>query len=91
MNYTKGEWKRSIAPPIGAFDIATYSEGLSTTIARVHAHPEGLANANLIASAPALYEALREIKDNWGGRDLQDDDKLTAKINQALAKAKGKE
>lgn len=60
MKYTKGEWKRSIAPPVGAYDIATYSEGLSTTIARVHPHPEGLANANLIASAPELYEELKQ-------------------------------
>ena len=49
--------------------------------------PEGQANANLIAAAPEMYEALKIAQSNL--QFLPPDD-VVAQINAALAKADGK-
>jgi hypothetical protein len=43
------------------------------------------ANARLIAAAPDLAQALREVADFWAGVDAPEE--LTQKINAALDKA----
>jgi hypothetical protein len=57
-------------------------------IATVHAREDKAvraANARLIAAAPDLLEALREVAEFWAGGDAPQE--LTDKINAALAKA----
>ena len=87
MNYTKGEWKQG-----KRHTDTVYMADENTRIATCFS-PNSEANAQLIASAPALYEALKRIKRNcfkdkrgayWIGRvDM-------ANAEQALASVEGK-
>jgi len=67
MEYTKGEWKIKILKD--SIFIST-DERLVAKISEGRAEAsEVSANARLIASAPDLYEALREVKLIWQGLD----------------------
>jgi len=65
MNYTKGEWKVGKATDVMGYETPIYAntdEGRDYEIATVHIYNgEQIANAQLIASAPDLYEALKTI------------------------------
>ena len=97
MEYTKGEWKVWIhpdrIPPEGEGTWAIYiADEQSKAIAKVSNEDTNImkANANLIASAPDLYEALKELatyRNAW--KDVLGD-KLTEMLTKALAKAEGK-
>lgn len=71
MNYTPGPWEtREIAGnganiPARMEIVAPEGEGAKKLIANIYGFslPTGRANARLIAAAPELYEALREILD----------------------------
>ncbi|MBA7574724.1 hypothetical protein ES708_16539 [subsurface metagenome] len=94
INYTKGEWKL-VQPASGQIEVL----GLTGMVASIKLNSliqpkEMLANAQLIASAPDLYEALKA---------LTNDAQASPKINvweipystiqdaiKALAKAEGK-
>jgi len=74
MNYTKGDWRVEIKdryPYIFATD-DTGQFPYFATIATVNDwhEPECLANARLIAGAPAMYEALKEISEGKGRYSL---------------------
>jgi len=94
MEYSKGEWKRSKQ----GWLIRTADE----RICKVYHTPDkngqdeiAEANANLIAAAPDMYEALEDIINQVEathlllGADLADSIRVFGK--QAVAKAKGKE
>ncbi|GAH55698.1 unnamed protein product [marine sediment metagenome] len=105
MNYTKGEW-RILAPETGHEErvkvVSNVDEnGYFPLVCHVYGVGDRLANANLIAAAPDMYEALKKIE-----LFLQDPDvKVMAKglpnqigleitfekCQQALTKAEGKE
>ena len=87
MNYTKGEWK--------AWDKYIVCDGV--TLAKV----ESLANANLIAAAPDMYEALKtygsalmflegNFKERFSYTELESLNQAYRKGFEALAKAEGK-
>lgn len=92
MNYTKGEWKILHVPE--AHQPFLIGIGLDdnhpvATVTKTHFPDEAKANAQLIASAPDLYEALKDL--------LADTDKTgytsvphIIKATEALAKAEGK-
>jgi len=69
MNYTKGEWKvreydEGTRPFIDGFSLAVQSPKLVVALCDKDSwdnKKQRLANANLIAAAPDMYEALREL------------------------------
>lgn len=77
-NYTKGEWK-TYKNALGQWAISTDTE----PIAQVERHY----NAQLIASAPDLYEACKLALHYIG---TSQDKKARVIVEQALAKAEGK-
>ena len=89
MDYTKGEWEVSKhATPSYAPQYGIYSEGSNDFCIVKDENAES--NAHLIASAPDLFEALKEA-DNWlngrlvcGGKE-----RLISITQRALAKSKG--
>ena len=110
MNYTKGKWvvtlggsempkeQRIIHAELGL------EHGIMNvrTICRIFDYAdtaENLGNAQLIASSPELYEALKEVqqsilfddKEGFGTR-LREllGDRLTERLNNAINKAEGK-
>ena len=93
MEYTKGEWK---ANPVRDFDgkklyaIHTYPE--PNHIQRV-ADVWVEANANLIASAPDLYEACKDALDIFTQHDAAKGviSGISLKLNEAKRKAEGKD
>ena len=87
MNYTKGEWEVN---KVNTFE--------GEEVYAIHAYPEPTriqrvanvfleANANLIAAAPDMYEALKLALDETPKEPLGEDIKRL--IRQALAKAEG--
>ena len=95
MKYTKGEWKvkTSKAPRYTKAEVRTPSiiddDGNAVEFGQLIAVCYGantVANANLIASAPDLYEACLEFTS--GGRSMYDPAYQT--IFKAMAKAEGK-
>ena len=92
--HTKGEWKveeSNRETVLG--DVLYYIEANDDVVAH---EIESLANAQLIASAPDLYEALKGIIEN--GDKMKMDAQTAIKIfpyikqaEKALAKAEGKE
>ena len=105
MNYTKGEWKvreydEGTRPFIDGFSLAVQSPKLVVALCDKDSwdnKKQRLANANLIAAAPDMYEALKELIWVLGE---QGDELAHANIayvkewnlgKQALAKAEGRE
>lgn len=86
MNYTEGVWTKR-----GLF-IKTEERGYIAEVLGLADPYEEEANAQLIASAPDLYEALKEAQDfiEWVGNAFSNKDALRNKIKKALAKAEGK-
>ena len=91
-SFTRGEWKST------KVDNGHYLVGCpSGLVADVYNNIEGeQANANLIAAAPELYEALREAQEvmremvDWLHPDCPTSSKeATNHIGQALSKAEG--
>jgi hypothetical protein len=100
MNYTKGEWKveednlgckniivdkQEIFSIGGDTNEIGYTTGLSN-------EEQDLANAHLIAAAPEMYEALKEMVRHFNQDVLNTyfDNKTLNPAKQALAKAEGK-
>ena len=92
--HTKGEWKYrkkrfnygdDIDKPLGSIMANGWF------ICRIDNAPEAEANANLIAAAPELYEALKEIESTiyWG--NTLEAEARHKRTQQALAKAEGKD
>ncbi len=93
-SYTKGEWK--VRHPVNndyTIYIGEYGKGIEQIAILFENKPNVEANANLIAAAPALYEALKELMagclDNMGLAAGQLDGWQKAKV--ALAQAEGKQ
>ena len=89
MNYTKGEWKLdNCGTAIFASNrLVANCGGYSLSQHETETLAENKTNAHLIASAPDIYEALKEIINS---------ETITSKDNfnkalKALAKAEGKE
>lgn len=94
MEHTKGPWNVQLAQPYDEheFEVSYDTEdSLTYPIADVRGKLESgdaEANANLIASAPDLYEALKSLA--CVCRDVSYTHSELNKARQALAKAEGK-
>ena len=81
MNYTKGEWKVEVTTNFTT--IEAESQTICTNVSNC--------DAQLIASAPDLYEALKTLRDLY--TDLIEHSRTLdfwVKADKALAKAEGK-
>jgi len=96
MEYTKGEWEVTKHRPLDNLVIVikhgehAYNDD---RICQVDVAPKAKANAHLIAAAPDMYEALKEIKHLLETHELQDvvlQQVLEGKCYLALVKAEGK-
>lgn len=91
MNYTKGEWKVERPYVDKGFMISVRDKRglLKDWVAEVQPTKSGEANANLIAAAPSMYEALKaiiidlKVMKNY-------DQRFVAKWEAIVAKAEGK-
>ena len=86
-DFTKGEWAVSYGGEIDGYEkYAVTTDTEQICLLRVKKDPKEIeANAFLIASAPDMYEALKDVQagiDHWT---------LRKRIDLALAKAEGKE
>jgi hypothetical protein len=89
MNYTKGEWQ--YWPDTGEIKSALLKNNgfVKVCDVTVQDSPERLlVNARLIAAAPRLYEALKEIYE--GDADHVPSDEVWERAKKAIAKAEGK-
>lgn len=77
MNYTKGKWEIRKLPITGGLAIYAGNDLIAAGVEE--------ANAQLIASAPDLYEACREI-----AKSPQPSSRAKAMVKQALSKVEGK-
>ena len=93
MKYTKGPWKFE-----KAFSDSKYPETLSPSVIHIYHDKEGApqleikqANAQLIAAAPEMYEALKEAHKAMAHLPTDQFELLGGiQIENALAKAEGK-
>ncbi len=92
MNYTKGEWKVSSTAFDRAYQTFVVNEDLELISEATGDSPEeSIANANLIAAAPNMYEALRKARQHFGHMILTyEEAQVVTVIDEALAKAEGK-
>jgi hypothetical protein len=87
MEYTKGQWQRN------KFKIECDGAEIATLPAPhyIYRKPECDANANLIVSAPLLYEALKYIIRELDKADIIKDNSIFMEMPQrAIKKAEGK-
>lgn len=89
MNISKGTWEVDTKKESGGYYIACRAkdgEGESVAFAFPMPEDETLANAHLIAAAPDMYEALKDICSNYQRIEF-----IKAEWLEALAKAEGKQ
>lgn len=100
--HTPAPWEVRQAPSVNSRDYDIFQAGVSPSAGKIARVPgrEGreqisIANARLIAAAPELLEALKDILDRFksciagGNGELDDDAPAIKKANAAIAKAKG--
>ena len=87
MNYTKGEWKIH-KDEHNATWVVTDTSKVCVLLDGANARVK--ANAQLIASAPDLYEALKAVVERYEIILIGDDQKCDVMAIEALAKADGK-
>jgi len=95
MGITKGEWKSHkgwVSWDEGDIQLIKDSKGVSN-IAFIPSGEHCIANANLIAAAPDLYEALKDAREIFTQYDATNGvvSGISLKLNEALAKAEGKD
>ena len=88
MNYTKGEWKVEWSSSGNRMHYIMARDKRIAFMDFIVPEKEEEANANMIAAAPRLYEALRMIMEWVEVGHINDEAKEEA--YQALAKAEGK-
>jgi len=94
--FTKGPWTAKYDPQLRAL-IQIYSTEDRILVAvlpdrgTVEAMPEIEANANLIAAAPDMYDALEEVCHDCDDTGTVDDECKSCSIYKALCKARGGE
>ena len=94
--FTKGPWKATYDSQLQAL-IEIYNTEDRTMVATlpdrgtVEAMPEIEANANLIAAAPDMYEALEEVCHDCIGKEATDILCEGCHVDKALRKARGEE
>jgi len=82
MNYTKDEWKLH-----GLLIETDYAPDGHVIAEMNNIGDKVQADAHLIAAAPDMYEALRELFDSLGGSYIGFPLKVVERVEQALAKA----
>ena len=94
--HTKGPWRIGTPGPNGCFTIGTNNGLMTAMIAHSVNYPnqkeEAIANANLIAAAPDMLEALEFFIKNWKGSETDwftQCYEVERLIEAAIAKAKG--
>ena len=93
--FTKGPWKATYDSQLqAAIEIYNTEDRIMVAVlpdrGTVEAMPEIEANANLIAAAPDMYEALETIE-RVAGIGMMEDDPARVKARDALRKARGEE
>ncbi len=87
--FTKGPWRTKQLGHTQYRSIdANEWEYLARVSAPLDGEKEGIANANLIAAAPDLYQVLHDIATAHGPGTLASDE-LFERMNTALSKAEG--
>lgn len=86
-NYTKGKWK-IVSDEMSI--LICDEVGRVIVVVKDGSYEEKVANAQLIASAPDLYEALKGCADIVAALDGTGDTPLGRQIAKALAKVEGK-
>lgn len=91
MSHTPGPWKRGKPPPNGEQTIGN-SQGLMVAVATTGFNVPTLANAQLIAAAPELLEALEACNEAMSYMSEYDIPiNLPEKVKAAISKARGQE
>lgn len=102
-NYSKTPWCQSIGDDVVQIISHADGEGLIAEVNAYNGSPKGRANADLIASAPDLLAALKQVSEfleslnKWADPDrvyrayLKRDEEITALVDSAIAKATGKQ
>jgi hypothetical protein len=87
MNYTKGEWKIK-----GRYVFSDEKPPRMIAEAKIvnFSLKEAGSNANLIAAAPKLYEALKMVVDNHLIEASAENQSIVMAIYEALAEVEGK-
>ena len=93
--FTPGPWKATYDSQLqAAIEIYNTEDRIIVAVlpdrGTVEAMPEIEANANLIAAAPDMYEALETIE-RVAGIGMMEDDPARVKARDALRKARGEE
>ena len=91
--FTKGPWKATYDSQLqAAIEIYNTEDRVIVAVlpdrGTIEAMPEIEANANLIAAAPDMYEALETIE-RVAGIGMMEDDPAKVKARDALRKARG--
>ena len=81
MNYTKGEWKVKQLPLTREPAIYVGNKLIAGGVEE--------ANAHLIAAAPEMYEALKELMDRFNGGTRFPLQSTCDRANQVIAKIEG--
>ena len=93
MEYTKGEWKANYTgSKLVSVDCSSRAEVVAICGKNkwIKTRDEQIANAHLIASAPDMYEALKELSNYHPKQGYEQWLILLNKAQQAIAKAEGK-
>jgi hypothetical protein len=98
--FTKGPWRRGWLNSVGVAETRFFICGADRGIVacpasskysrHLRSPDEENANLDLIAAAPEMYEALRQVAEMFAGDDSDEHSELYSVINAALAKAEGK-
>ncbi len=85
-NHTPGRWQRNETDHVDRPEFWIYDSRGDHRICKVYAHESASANARLIAAAPQLLEALREIATfAWHKDGTPISDEMALKARAALA------
>ena len=93
MNYTKGEWRvtgECFHDNIGAYRLVLGANDELIGHLWPNSNPQTEANAQLIAAAPDMYEALKVVVGYFDSPEVSNASDFIPQLRNALAKAEAK-